>query len=161
MKNHIPRKQVWKNWQKSTETLRCIIWMDFTSTIRARSRSCVEEHELENPRPTTWWSVNGNRLTVQKLQGYFLKDRILFKDGLLFRKYFGETGSVKYYQILIPKQLVNEVLRSLHGDFGKHPGIAKTIIAYGEKYFFFKNGAKDHGVGDVMWKMHQIITNWP
>ena len=31
------------------------------------------------------------------------EDRIIHKDGLLFRKYFGETGSVKYYQILIPK----------------------------------------------------------
>ena len=51
------------------------------------------------------------------------EDRIILKDGLLFRKYFGETGSVKYYQILIPKQLVKEVLRSLHGEVGKHPGI--------------------------------------
>ena len=57
------------------------------------------------------------------------EDRIILKDGLLFRKYCGETGSVKYYQILIPKQLVREILRSLHGDFGKHPGIAKTITA--------------------------------
>ena len=46
------------------------------------------------------------------------EDRIILKDGLLFRKYYGETGSVKYYQILIPKQLVNEVLRNLHGEFG-------------------------------------------
>ena len=44
------------------------------------------------------------------------EDRIILKDGLLFRKYYGETGSVKYYQILIPKQLVNEVLRNLHGE---------------------------------------------
>ena len=46
------------------------------------------------------------------------EDRIILKDGLLFRKYYGETGSVKYYQILIPKQIVNEVLRNLHGEFG-------------------------------------------
>ena len=63
------------------------------------------------------------------------EDRIILKDGLLFRKYYGETGSVKNYQILIPKQLVNEVLRNLHGEFGKHPGITKTIIAYREKYY--------------------------
>ena len=31
------------------------------------------------------------------------EDLIIFKDGLLSRKNFGETGSVKYYQILIPK----------------------------------------------------------
>ena len=64
------------------------------------------------------------------------EDRIILKDGLLFRKYYGETGSVKYYQILIPKQLVNEVPRNLHGELGKHPGITKTIIAYREKYYY-------------------------
>ena len=62
--------------------------------------------------------------------------RIIVKDGILFWKYYGETGSVKYYQILIPKQLVNEVLWSLHGEFGKHPGITKTKIAYREKYYY-------------------------
>ena len=62
------------------------------------------------------------------------EDRIILKERLLLiRKYFGEAGSVKYYQILIPKQLFNEVLRSLHGEYGKHEGISKTIIAYREK----------------------------
>ena len=74
------------------------------------------------------------------------EDRIILKDGLLFRGYFGETGSVKYYQILIPKQLVKEVLRSLHGEFGKHPGIFKTITACREKYYFPK--------------MAQLIREW-
>ena len=72
--------------------------------------------------------------------------RIILKDGLLYRKYFGETGSVKYYQTLIPKQLVKEVLRSLHGEFGRQPGISKTIIAYREKYYFPK--------------MAQLIREW-
>ena len=62
----------------------------------------------------------------------------MFKDGLLFRKYYGETGSVKYYQKLIPKQLVNEKLRSLHGEIGKQPGITKMIIAYREKFSYPK-----------------------
>ena len=66
------------------------------------------------------------------------EDRIILKDGLLFWKNYGETGSVKYYQIFIPKQLVNEVIRSLHGEFRKHLGITKTIIAYREKYFYPK-----------------------
>ena len=74
------------------------------------------------------------------------EDRIILKDGLLYRKYFGKTGSVKYYQILIPKQLVKEVLRSLHGEFRKHPGIFKTIIACREKYYFPK--------------MAQLIREW-
>ena len=66
------------------------------------------------------------------------EDRIILRDGLLFRINFGETGSVKYYQVLIPKQLVKEVQRSLHGEFGKHPGIFKTIVAYREKHYFPK-----------------------
>ena len=74
------------------------------------------------------------------------EDRMNLKDGLLFTKQFGETSSVKNYQILIPKQLVNEVLRSLHGEFGKHPGFSKTIIAYRKKYFFSK--------------MAQLIREW-
>ena len=28
------------------------------------------------------------------------EDRIILKDGLLFRKYYGKTGTVKYYQFL-------------------------------------------------------------
>ena len=39
---------------------------------------------------------------------------------------YKETGSVKYYQILIAKQLVSEVLRGRHGEFGNHLGITKT-----------------------------------
>ena len=74
------------------------------------------------------------------------EDRIILKDGLLLRKYYGDTGSVDYYQILIPNELVNEVLRSLHGDFGKHPGITKTIIAYRGKYYYPK--------------MAQLIREW-
>ena len=66
------------------------------------------------------------------------EDHIILKDGLLLRKYYGDTGNVKNYQILIPTQLVSEVLRSLHGNFGKHPGITKTIIAYREKYYYPK-----------------------
>ena len=34
------------------------------------------------------------------------EDRIILKDGLLFKKCFGETGSVRNFQVLIPKQLV-------------------------------------------------------
>ena len=64
------------------------------------------------------------------------EDSIFLKDRALFRKYYGETGNVKYYQNLMSKQLFNKVLRSLHGEFGKHTGIAKTVNGYGGKYYF-------------------------
>ena len=74
------------------------------------------------------------------------EDRIILKDGLLFRKQFEETGSVKCYQIHIPESSVNEVLRSVQGEFGKHAGIAKPIIAYRKNYYFPK--------------MAQLISDW-
>ena len=76
------------------------------------------------------------------------EDSIIPKDSLLSRKHFGETGSLKYYQILIPKQLVNEVFGRWHGEYGKHPGIAKTTIAHREK-FFSESGAINQRVGHV------------
>ena len=81
------------------------------------------------------------------------EDRIILKDGLLFRKNFGETDAVKYYQILIPEQLNIQVLRGLHGEFEKHPGITETKIAYREN-FFAKKGAVIQGVGHVMWALN-------
>ena len=79
-------------------------------------------------------------------------DRIILKDRFLFRKYYGETPSVKCNQNFIPKQLVNEVLRCLHGEFGKHPGNTKTIIAYPiivRKVLLPKYGSINQGVGYV------------
>ena len=70
------------------------------------------------------------------------EDRIILGNGLLFRRHFGETSSVNYNQILIPKQLVKEILRSLHGEFGKHPGISKTKFTYSENYFLFQKMAQ-------------------
>ena len=32
--------------------------------------------------------------------------------------------------------LIKEVLRNLHGEFGKHPGLTKTIITYRGKYYY-------------------------
>ena len=78
-------------------------------------------------------------LTDSRYKNYKANEhRIILQDGLLYRKNFGETGSLKYYQILIPKHLIKEVLRSLHREFGKHPGIFKTIIACRENYYFPK-----------------------
>ena len=61
-----------------------------------------------------------------------------YDEVLLMRKNFGETGGVKYYQILLPEQLVDEILRSPHGEFGRHTGFSKTIIAYREIIIFRK-----------------------
>ena len=106
--------------------------------IKANARIRVEQDAdpvLKSQKLKILGQPHDVLLTTDRLFKHYKanEDRIIPKDGLLFRKYYGETGSVKYYQILIPMQLVNEVLRSLHGEFGKHPGITKTIMAYREK----------------------------
>ena len=73
--------------------------------------------------------------TDGRFRNYKAKDdRNILNNGLLFRENYGETGSVKDYQIVIPKQLVSEVLRSLLGEIGKFPGNSKAIFAYRGNY---------------------------
>ena len=113
----------------------------FLHGIKAKARTRVEQDTdlvLRNLKLKILGQPYDDVLltTDRRLQHYKAnEDRIILQDGLLLRKNYGYTGSVKYYQIFIPKQLVNEVLRSHHGDFGNHPGITKTIIAYREKYY--------------------------
>ena len=57
------------------------------------------------------------------------EDRIILKDSIRFRKNYRETGSVNYYQVLIPKQLVDQVFGNLHIELGRPPGDSKTLFA--------------------------------
>ena len=124
--------------------------------IKANARIRVEQHVdlvLKNMKLKILGQTYNEVLimTDSRYKNYKAnEDRIFLKGGLLFRKYFGETGSVKCYQLLIPKQVNKEVLRSLHGEFGKHPGILKTVIVYREKCFFSENGEISQGMGHVM-----------
>ena len=70
--------------------------------------------------------ATGRRLKQYKAN----EDRVFSRDGRLFHNYYGETGSVKYYKIIIVEQLASEVLRRLHGEFGEQTGITKRIIFY-------------------------------
>ena len=64
------------------------------------------------------------------------ENRIECNDGILVRKYYNETGHIKTYQIRLPKQLVTEMLQHLHGEFGRHLGIAAAIINFRGKYYY-------------------------
>ena len=58
------------------------------------------------------------------------------KDDIIYRKYFGETGKVKYLQVLLPEQLVDTFIEYHHGLQGKHNGIKKVIQQCREKYYY-------------------------
>ena len=63
-------------------------------------------------------------------------DRLSVLDEIITRQYFDETGSVKYNQVLLPKNLVQELLESLHGKANKHPGISKKLIEIRQKFYY-------------------------
>ena len=64
------------------------------------------------------------------------EERIIIKDGVLMRKYYGEDGTITHHQILIPKHIVPELLSTLHGKTNKHPGITKMIQESRTKYYY-------------------------
>ena len=63
-------------------------------------------------------------------------DRLSVHDGIIFRDYYDETGSVQFRQALLPKHLVMELLQSLHGSANKHPGISKMLQEIRQKYYY-------------------------
>ena len=64
------------------------------------------------------------------------ENRLIVKDGVLLRKYYGECGQVTHHQILIPGHLITELLKAIHGQMGKHPGITKMIQECRSNYYY-------------------------
>ena len=72
--------------------------------------------------------LNVKRLLVHE-------NRLIVKDGLLMRKFYGDCGQVTHHQILIPEHLITELLGAIHGQKEKHPGITKMIQECRSKYY--------------------------
>ena len=64
------------------------------------------------------------------------ENRLIVKDGILVRKYYGECGQVTHHLILTPEHLITELLKAIHGQMGKHPGITKMIQECRSKYYY-------------------------
>ena len=62
--------------------------------------------------------------------------RLIVKDGVQMRKYYGERGQVTHHQIRIPQHLIPKLLRAIYGQMGKHPGITKMIQECRSKYYY-------------------------
>ena len=62
--------------------------------------------------------------------------RLIVKDGILMRKYYGECGQVTHHQKLFPEHLITELLKAIHGQMRKHPGITKMIQECRSKYYY-------------------------
>ena len=55
---------------------------------------------------------------------------------MLVRKYYGECGQVIHNLVILPTHIIPELLRTLHGTSGKHPGITKMIQQCRTKYYY-------------------------
>ena len=53
-------------------------------------------------------------------------ERIIMKDGVLMRKYYGEEGTIFHHRVILRKHILPELLSTLHGK-NKHTGITKMI----------------------------------
>ena len=62
--------------------------------------------------------------------------RIEIKQEVLTRRYYTDTGTTSHYQILLPTQLLEELLQALHGHNSNHPGITKMIQEVRQKYYY-------------------------
>ena len=62
--------------------------------------------------------------------------RIEIRQDVLTRRYYNDTGLISHYQILLPKQLLDEFLHALHGHNANHPGITKMIQEARQKYYY-------------------------
>ena len=63
--------------------------------------------------------------------------RLTIRDGVLYRKFFDDTGRIQRYQTVVPKQLRQELLYRIHNtELMGHKGISKTIQEFRQKFYF-------------------------
>ena len=64
------------------------------------------------------------------------KKSIIIKDDILYRQNYNDIGELNHLQVLLPGQLPEVLLQSLHGTAGKDPGISKTMQEIRQKHYF-------------------------
>ena len=64
-------------------------------------------------------------------------DRIVLKNGLLYRRWESPDGSVVNWQVILPKKLRDDVLRRVHEKSG-HLGQRRCYVALRKRFFWFK-----------------------
>ena len=62
--------------------------------------------------------------------------RIEIRQDILVQKYYNDIGQISHYQILLPKQLLEEFLQASHEHNANHPGITKMIQEARQKYYY-------------------------
>ena len=63
-------------------------------------------------------------------------DRKVLKNEIVTRQYYGDTGQIKYRQILLPKHLLKELMQAIHGTAHRYPGFSKMLQQIRQKYYY-------------------------
>ena len=58
------------------------------------------------------------------------------KQEVSTRRYYKLTGTTSHYQILLPAQLLEEFLQSVHGQNSNYPGFTKMIQEARQNYYY-------------------------
>ena len=93
--------------------------------IKTTKRSLICE---QNDKHLLQTNSRAKRLLVHE-------DRLIVKDGILMRKWYGECRQFTHYQILIPEHLITKLLKATHGQLGKRTGITKMIQECRSKHY--------------------------
>ena len=99
------------------EDARNRVGQDSELVFKAIKRKLICE---ENDKHLLQTDPTAKRLLVHE-------NRLIVKDGILMRKYYGECGQVTNHQIVIPEHLITILLKAIHCQMGKHRGITKRI----------------------------------
>ena len=76
-------------------------------------------------------------LKTTELKYFKQLPRLMLKDGVLYRKFFDQTGKVSHEQFCVPEHLQKELLYRIHNSRWRgHIGITRTIAEFRKRFYF-------------------------
>ena len=92
--------------------------------MQSGSRPSSAQVEIESPATRHYWN---------------LWDSLLMEDGYLYRKFYTKDGTSEYLQLLVPKQIMKDILYHTHDNrMSGHLGCKKTLKKTKQKYYWFE-----------------------
>ena len=89
---------------------------------------------MQNGIKPTWSEISSESEQVKTLVSMW--DRLVLRDGLLFRKFFKDDGEDYHLQLILPQIKVQRLLEMAHDDpLGGHFGFDRTLKKLGAYYW--------------------------
>ena len=101
-----------------------------------------EQMQDDEVRRVIEWKMNGSLVDVtygtKVLKKYYKQlNRLIVKEGILYRLFYNDVGQVQYEQYCLPKHLWKEVLYRLHNSrTAGHNGINRIIQEFRQRFYF-------------------------